>query len=61
MSGQNEEEAVAASAMPEEEEQKGEAVAAASAMPVSSLPWPESAVSPDTARVGPILCESGRV
>ena len=40
--------------MPEEEEQKEEAAATVSAMPVSPLPWPESAVSPDTARVGPI-------
>ena len=47
--------------MPEEEEQKGEAAAAAFAMPVSPLPWPESAVSLDTARVGPIQRKSGRV
>ena len=47
--------------MPEEEEQKGESAAVASAMPVLPLPWPESAVSPDTARVGPIQRESGRV
>ncbi|XP_050289844.1 probable disease resistance protein At5g43730 [Quercus robur] len=36
--------------MPEEEEQKEEAAAAVSTMPISPLPWPESAVSPDTAR-----------
>ena len=44
--------------MPEEEEQKGEAAVAASAMPVSPLPWPESAVSPDMARFSANRAES---
>ena len=41
-----------------EEEQKGEAAAAASTMPVSPLPWPESAVSPDMARFSANRAES---
>ena len=44
--------------MPEEEEQKGEAAAAASAMLVSPLPWPESAVLPESARFSANRAES---